>query len=115
MVFAMLMMTAIAGSTAVAAIAPLPNGANDFNSPGFVVRHAWVKFALIATRPLRGNLSREQEDAQVARFFRLNTLIAEQERIARRSAERARRGRCCQRHLRTRYAPNAATSRTPSR
>ncbi len=82
MVFAMLTMTAIAGSTTVAAIAPLPNGANDFNSPEFVVRHAWVKFALIATTPLRGDLSREQEDTRVARFFRLNTQIAEQQRIA---------------------------------
>lgn len=81
-VFAILTMTAIATSTAVAAVAPLPNGENDFNSPGFVVRHAWVKFALIATQPLRGDLSREDEDARVARFFRLNTLIAEQERIA---------------------------------
>jgi hypothetical protein len=80
--FAALVILAIACSTAAAAFTPLPDGSNDFNSPGFVVRHAWVKFALIATRPVRGQISRPDEDADVARFFTLNGLIAQQERIA---------------------------------
>ncbi len=81
-VFATLVVTSLASSAAAAAFVPLPDGANDFNSPGFVVRHAWVKFALVATRPLRGELSRQDEDTKVARFFALNELIAQQERIA---------------------------------
>lgn len=71
-----------AAATAVAWALPLPTGPNDFNSPGFLVRHSWQKFAMLATRPLRGDLSRAEEDAKVARFFELNRLIAEQERIA---------------------------------
>ena len=58
-VFATLVVTSLASSAAAAAFVPLPDGANEFNSPGFVVRHAWVKFALVATRPLRGELSRQ--------------------------------------------------------
>ena len=81
-VFAGLVLVAVASSAAAAAFVPLPDGANEFNSPGFGVRHAWVKFALVATRPLRGELSRQDEDAKVARFFALNGLIAQQERIA---------------------------------
>jgi len=80
---AVVMVVAAAGaSTAVAWALPLPTGRNDFNSPGFLVRHSWQKFAMLATRPLRGDLSAAQEDAKVARFFELNRLIAEQERIA---------------------------------
>ena len=81
-VFAALVIVAFGWSSAAAAFVPLPDGANDFNSPGFLVRHAWVKFALVATRPIRGELSRSQEDQKVARFFALNRLIAQQERIA---------------------------------
>ena len=81
-VFAGLVVVAIAWSAAAAAFTPLPDGPNDFNSPAFVVRHAWVKFALVATRPLRGELSRANEDADVSRFFALNGLIAQQERTA---------------------------------
>jgi hypothetical protein len=82
LIFAVLLLASIAGSTAAAAFVPLPNGPNDFNSPGFIVRHAWVKFALIAIRPIRGDPSRGEEDTAVARFFKLNGLIADQERIA---------------------------------
>jgi hypothetical protein len=81
-VFAGLVLVAIAWSSLAAAFVPLPDGANEFNSAGFVVRHAWVKFALLATRPVRGTMSRSEEDAAVARFFALNGLIAQQERIA---------------------------------
>lgn len=81
-VFAGLVLLSLAWSAAAAALVPLPDGANDFNSPGFVVRHAWVKFALVATRPVRGEMSRQDEDGKVARFFALNGLIAQQERIA---------------------------------
>lgn len=81
-VFGALVFTSLASSLAVAALAPLPDGPNDFNAPGFVVRHAWVKFALLATRPLRGEMTRGEEDATVSRFFALNALIAQQERIA---------------------------------
>ena len=81
-VFAGLVLVAVASSAAAAAFVPLPDGANEFNSPAFVVRHAWVKFAFVATRPLRGELSRQDEDAKVARFFALNGLIAQRERIA---------------------------------
>lgn len=81
-VFAALVVIALAWSVPAAYAVPLPDGANAFNSPGFIVRHAWVKFALVATRPFRGNLSREEEDAKVARFFDLNHLILDDERIA---------------------------------
>lgn len=80
-VFAGLVLVAVASSAVAAAFVPLPDGANEFNSPGFVVRHAWVKFALVATRPVSGELSRQDENARVARFFALNRLIAQQERI----------------------------------
>lgn len=75
-------MFACAWSGAAAYVAPLPDGPDDFNSPGFVVRHSWVKFAMLATRPFERRLSREEEDARVARFFELNGLIARQDRIA---------------------------------
>lgn len=79
-IFAALVLFAVAWGAAFAAIVPLPNGANDFNSPGFVVKHAWVKFALLATRPFRDDLSRPREDALVARFFALNKQIAAEAR-----------------------------------
>lgn len=81
-VLAAIVLLAATSSTALAVALSLPDGANDFNSPGFLVRHSWVKFAMLATRPLRGDLSRAQEDAKVARFFELNQLIAAQEKIA---------------------------------
>ena len=49
-----LVLFSFACSSALAVALPLPDGENDFNSPGFVVRHSWVKFAMLATRPLRG-------------------------------------------------------------
>jgi hypothetical protein len=61
---------------------PLPDGADDYNAPAFVLRHAWAKFAYIAADPFRDDLSPGEEDARVARFFELNDLIAYNERIA---------------------------------
>ena len=61
---------------------PLADGATDYNAAGFLVRHSWVKFARVATRPFRDELSEPEKDARVARFFELNGLIVEQERIA---------------------------------
>ncbi len=69
-------------STALVTSLPLPNGENDFNSPGFIVRHSWVKFAMLATQPIRGKPSTAEENAMVARFFELNGLIANAERVA---------------------------------
>jgi hypothetical protein len=77
-----LMALSFACSSALAAALPLPNGENDFNSPGFIVRHSWVKFAMLATRPLRGRPSAAEENAMVARFFELNGLIDNAERVA---------------------------------
>lgn len=82
LVFAVLVAGSLAWSVPVARALPLPDGPDDFNSPGFVVRHAWVKFAWAATRPLRASLGRDGEDARVARFFALNAQISEQARIA---------------------------------
>lgn len=68
---------------AVAALAvPLPNGPNDYNSPGFITRHAWQKFAYLGGAPFRPRLTRAGEDARVARFFALNRRIAETSRAA---------------------------------
>jgi hypothetical protein len=61
---------------------PLPDGEDEYNAPAFVLRHAWAKFAYAAADPFRGDLSRDEEDARVARFFELNDLIAYNERIA---------------------------------
>jgi hypothetical protein len=69
-------------SSVLALALPLPNGENDFNSPGFIVRHSWVKFAMLATRPIRGKPSAAEENAMVARFFELNSLIDNAERVA---------------------------------
>jgi hypothetical protein len=81
-IFAALLFSAIACSAAVAALIPLPDGPNDFNSPGFVVRHAWVKFAYLGAQPFRPNLTEAEQAATVARFFDLNRLIEEQDRTA---------------------------------
>jgi hypothetical protein len=82
MIFAALLLSAIAWSAAAALLLPLPDGPNDFNSPGFVVRHAWVKFAYLGARPFRAGLTEADKDVAVARFFELNRLIVEQDRIA---------------------------------
>ncbi len=81
-IFAALLLFSFGWSSVAAVAASLPDGPNDFNSPGFIVRHAWVKFAYLAVRPLRGDLSEAQKDARVARFFELNRLIDQQDRIA---------------------------------
>jgi hypothetical protein len=60
----------------------LPDGDDDYNAPGFVVRHVWVKFAALAVEPLRNDLSATEEQIRVARFFELNDLIDFNERVA---------------------------------
>ncbi len=79
---AFIALLSIGGSVLVAVLAKLPDGAHDYNAAGFVVRHAWVKFGLLATEPFRGGLSREQEDERVARYFELNAAIRDKERTA---------------------------------
>jgi hypothetical protein len=81
-VFAFLLAFALGWSVPAALLMPLPDGPNDFNSPGFVVRHAWVKFAMLAARPVWGRPSAAQEDAEVARYFALNKQIAAAEHTA---------------------------------
>jgi hypothetical protein len=81
-IFAFLLAFAIGWSAPAALLTPLPDGPHDFNSPGFVVRHAWVKFAMLAARPVWGRPSAAQEDADVARYFALNGAIAAAERTA---------------------------------
>lgn len=81
-IFALLLAASLAAGAAAAALTPLPDGQDDFNTLGFIVRHAWVRFAIAATAPLRDDLSRAEQDALVARFFELNARIAEQERVA---------------------------------
>jgi hypothetical protein len=61
---------------------PLPDGEADYNAPGFVMRHAWVKFAAVAVRPFRADLGPAEENIRLARFFELNDLIEYNERIA---------------------------------
>lgn len=70
-----------AAAAAVTSIVPIPSG-DEYNSPGFLVRHAWTKFAYHATAPLRDDLSREEEDLRLVRFFELNRSIRDAERIA---------------------------------
>jgi hypothetical protein len=82
LVFLCLIVAAFGWSVPAAVLAPLPQPGRDYNTAGFLVRHSWVKFALVATDPLRADLSREEEDRRVARFFQLNALIAERERVA---------------------------------
>src|SRR4051794_32665490 len=76
-----LVLCSLAVSVAGAMATPLPDGPNDFNSPGFVVRHAWLKFGYLATEPFRGSLTAAEEDTKVARFFALNGQINDEERI----------------------------------
>jgi hypothetical protein len=78
-IFAALVVFAIGWAAILTALVPLPDGPNDFNSPGFIVKHSWVKFALLATRPVRGEPSGAEEDALVARFFDLNQRIERDE------------------------------------
>ncbi len=80
--FALLLSGALAWSIPAAVITPLPDGPDDFNSPGFVVRHAWVKFGMLLSQPFRDSLSEQEKDAEVARYFEMNRLVREQERIA---------------------------------
>ncbi len=70
--------SAIAGARAV----PLADGADEYNAAGFVVRHAWVKFAQLSAQPFRDDRSAAEKDARVARFFELNDLIGFNERVA---------------------------------
>jgi hypothetical protein len=79
-----MLMVAVAGAASmmIARAVPLPDGDDDYNAPGFVVRHAWVKFASIAVRPFREELTAAEEDERVARFFELNDLVDYNERIA---------------------------------
>jgi hypothetical protein len=70
------------GAAAGAAVAtPMPSD-DSYNSAGFIVRHAWQKFAYQATDIFRDDLSRAEEDARLARFFELNRLIRDGERVA---------------------------------
>jgi hypothetical protein len=69
---------AVAAGFALNAVVPLPTGANDFNSPGFIVRHVWLKFAYLAD-PFRAELTESQKTARVARYFELNGMIAVKE------------------------------------
>ena len=81
-IVASVLIVALAWSIPLGMFFPLPDGPDDFNSPGFVIRHSWVKFAMLATQPLRGSLSEQEKRAKVARFFELNRLIADDEQLA---------------------------------
>jgi len=70
-----------AAAAAVATATPLPSD-DTYNSSGFIVRYAWQKFAYQATGLFREDLSGGEEDARVARFFELNRLIRDGERVA---------------------------------
>ncbi len=78
-VLAVAILSSIGVGLALAAVLPLPNGPNDFNAPGFIVRHVWIKFAYLAD-PFRPVLSEARKDQRVARYFALNGLIAAKER-----------------------------------
>jgi hypothetical protein len=82
LVFLLLVGFAFAWSVPAAYLAPLPDPDADYNTAGFLVRHSWVKFARVATSPLREELSEPEKDARVARFFELNERIAELDRRA---------------------------------
>jgi len=73
--------TAMAVGIIGARMIALP-GEDSYNVPGFLARHAWVKFAAVAADPLRGDLSPSEEDARLARFFQINDLIQLDERRA---------------------------------
>jgi hypothetical protein len=81
-ILAWLFASAAGTSLLTARALPLPGGADDYNSPGFIVRYSWTKFAFLAVEPLRDDLSGAEEDALVERFFELNRGIAADERIA---------------------------------
>lgn len=70
----------VVGFALLAAI-PLPDGPNDFNSPGFIVRNAWLKFVYLGD-PFRSELSESKKDERVARYFDLNARIDDLEREA---------------------------------
>lgn len=72
---------ALAAGFAFNAVLPLPTGANDFNSPGFIVRHVWLKFAYLAD-PFREEPTEAQKTRRVARYFELNAMIAAREQEA---------------------------------
>jgi hypothetical protein len=72
---------ALAAGFGLNAALPLPTGSNDFNSPGFIVRHVWLKFAYLAD-PFRTQLSESQKTERVARYFELNGMIAAKEQEA---------------------------------
>ena len=77
-VVALALALAVGASRAV----PLASGEEDFNVAGFVIQHAWVKFAAVAVDPFRPDLTAAEEDERLARFFELNDLIALNERRA---------------------------------
>ncbi len=77
-----IVIAALAAAGELARALPLPNEPDDFNSPGFVVRHAWVKFGFLFGRMFRGDLNRAQQDTLVARFFELNRSIEREEQQA---------------------------------
>ncbi len=81
-VLAAIVALALAAGAAAARALALPDGADDYNSPGFIVRHAWEKFAYLGGEPFRDGLSPAEEDARIARFFELNGLIADRSRTA---------------------------------
>lgn len=72
----------LAASGATAYAAPLPDSSQEYNSAGFVLRHAWMKYAYDATAPFRDDLTRSEEDARLVRYFELNALVLEGERTA---------------------------------
>lgn len=73
---------AFIAATFVAIVLPLPDGPDDYNSPGFVVRQAGMKFAYLAAAPFHDSLSEAEQDEKVRRFFELNGLIRDRERVA---------------------------------
>lgn len=77
-VLGLALMAGAAGAFAM----PLPEREDEYNAAGFVVRHTWVKFASVIAAPLRDDLSRDEEDALIARFIELNRAIPEEERTA---------------------------------
>lgn len=81
-VFGGLVAVALGLAVLVAWATPLPNGSNEFNSAGFIVEHAWVKFAYLGTMPARRDLSRNEEDSLLVRYFLWNGDIAEAARTA---------------------------------
>ncbi len=81
-IIALVVLAAFAWSIPLGLFFPLPDGPDDFNSPGFVIQHSWVKFAYVATQPFRDPLSEQEKDAKVARYFQLNKLIADDEQVA---------------------------------